>query len=641
MKEILITLLVVLAAVGLGVIFYFLIKYNLKKYNDENENLNDKTVSKNDMNKSIAAHIKKVGRFGDFSLIYLDIDNFTSTNDVFGREQCDDFLQEICSRFQKRFPYRTVISKYNNDEFLILIKENLTYEQVCKVAEALLADVRAKLYVSTTESISLSASAGVALYPSCGTTLEALLKNLELATYVSKREGGNKFTVYNKNMTKDETSNYQFFIEIKKAIANKEFCLYYQPIIDLNTNNICAYEALMRWNHPEQGVLPPAKFMNIMEQSGDIYWVGKWGLEIIASKHEALASLVGGEFKLSLNLSTKQLTYEKTADELMLVAKKANVKPQNIILEISGYTMFEHMENVKQNLLKLRDNGFTMAVDGFELDYSTITKIQKEPIDMIKLNRSFLADIEKNPESKEIKEKFVKMLVESAEVAHRVVVCEGVETAEQEAYVKSQGINIGQGYYYSKPIPEDEIEDFIRYRKWETHKDAGITTDEKPTEMTAEEIAAAAEMPVEEPAVETAPEAEAIEQENEASNEPAEAAPQEEASSNEPAKEEAESEPEAAPQAEPEVEATPAEEPAAEVAAPSEETAEPTMAEEEAPKADDDSSEDSDDDDEDESNDDNEDEAHENSVAEALRRRRELLKQKQAAKAASTTDDEE
>lgn len=610
-QPIVMTFLISLAVIALGVICLLLIKYNVKKFHDENDNLTDKTLTKADMDKAISTYIKKVGKFGDFSLIYIDIDNFSSTNDIFGREQCDEFLVELASRFQKRYPYRTLISKYSNDEFLVFIKENLTYEQVCRVAENLLADVRQKLYVSTTESISLSASAGVCLYPSCGRTVDELLKNIELATYVSKREGGNKYTVYYRNMTKDETSNYQFFIEIKKAIANKEFCLYYQPIINLNTNNICAYEALMRWNHPQQGVLPPAKFMNIMEQSGDIYWVGKWGLEIIAAKYQGLADLVNGEFKLSLNLSTRQLTYESTADDLLLVARKASVKPENIILEISGYTMFEKMENVKQNLLKLRDSGFTIAVDGFELDYSTITKIQKEPIDMIKLNRSFLADIEKNPAEKEIKEKFVKMLVESADIAHRTVVCEGVETSEQEAYIKSQGINVGQGYYYSKPIPENEIEDFIRYRKWEAHKDAGITTDDNKEENVQNDVAE------EKISAEVKNEIQMEESvDNVGVKTESTVAAQEEA------KPEVESQEEKA-------EAPQVEEP--EEAPAEEEPAEP-QTEEPQNQADDAESE------EESDNDDDEEEEKKDSVAEALRRRRELLMKKKAAQA---KDDEE
>ena len=170
-----ITALVLVLTVLLGVAFYFLIKLNVKKFHEENDNISDKTLSKSDIMHSIDAYIKKIGKFGDFSLIYFDIDNFTSMNDVFGREQCDEFLQQIATRLQKRFPYRTLISKYQNDEFLVFIKENLTYEQVCKVADAILGDVRAKMYVSTSESISLSASAGICLYPSCGKTADELL----------------------------------------------------------------------------------------------------------------------------------------------------------------------------------------------------------------------------------------------------------------------------------------------------------------------------------------------------------------------------------------------------------------------------------------------------------------------------------
>lgn len=483
-----VTLIAVLVVILLGVAFYFLIKYNYKKFHEESDNLTEQTITKAEMDKSISNYIKKVGRFGEFTLIYIDIDNFTSMNDVFGREQCQEFLTEIAGRIAKRFPYRTVISNYKDDEFLIFIKDNLTYEQVCKITDAILSDVRGKLYVSTVDSISLTASAGICMYPSCGRTQEELVRNLELATYISKREGGNKYTMYYRTLVTDESDNYKFFLEIKHAILNKEFNLYYQPIIDLNTDNIYGFEALMRWNHPEKGVLPPAMFMNIMEKSGDIYWVGKWGLELLCAKYKELQPLVGDNFHLTLNLSTKQLTYEDLADDLILVCRKASVATESIVLEISGFAMFEKMENVKQNLLKLRDAGFTIAVDGFDLDYSTITKISKEPIDMIKISRDFfkneITEDPNNPrpitsdeekakaeieETKNLKEKFAKMLVESANVARRLVVSEGIETKEQEQYVLSLGIGLGQGYYYSKPISEAEIEEFIRLRKWDEH----------------------------------------------------------------------------------------------------------------------------------------------------------------------------
>ncbi len=505
-----VTLIALIVVIGLGVLFYFLIRYNSKKFHEETDNLSKQTITKAEMDKAITNHIKRVGRFGEFTLIYLDIDNFTSMNDIFGREQCQEFLTEIAGRFVKRFPYRTVISNFKDDEFMIFIKDNLTYEQVCKVCDQLLSDVRQKLFVSTTESISLTASAGICMYPSCGRTHDELLKNLELATYISKREGGNKYTMYYRTLSSDEVENYHFFLEIKKAIANKEFCLYYQPIINLNTDNIYGFEALMRWNHPEQGVLPPAKFIDIMEKSGDIYWVGKWGLELLCQKYNELQSIVDDDFHLTLNLSTKQLTYDNLADELILVCKKGQVSPNKIVLEVLGFAMFEKMENVKQNLLKLRDAGFIIAVDGFDLDYATITKIAKEPIDMIKISRNFfvneIINEPNNPkpissnedkikeelmEQKELKEKFAKMLIESANVARRVVVSEGVETKEQEQYVLGLGVSYGQGYYYSKPISSEETQEFIKLRKWDEHtydpsKEEGDVEDNPDAELRAE-----------------------------------------------------------------------------------------------------------------------------------------------------------
>lgn len=459
-----ITIFVVLGIILLSVLLFFLIKYNIKKFKEEVDTLNEKILSKSDINRSISSYIKKVGPFGDFTLIYIDIDNFGNLNDVFGHEQCDDFLYELSVRFTKRLPYHTVISKYNNDEFLIFIKENLSYENACKVCEQLLNDVKQKMYVSTTESVVLTASAGICLYPSCGKTLPDLIKNLELATYISKREGGSKYTVYYNSLAKEESNNFKFFKEVKQAIQNKEFCLYYQPIIDLVRNELYGFEALMRWKHPERGVLSPNEFLNILDQSGDIYWVGKWGLELLTKMLSDCQKIMeNGECHISLNLSIKQLTYETLADDLILVAKKASANPKNIILEIGGFAMFEKLDNVKQNLMKLRDFGFMTAVDGFELDYSTLTRIQKEPIDMIKLNRSFLSDTNSNDQ---IREKFVKMLTESASIAKRLVVSEGIETLDNVEYIKAQGIEYGQGYFFSRPLPSKDAIDYIRYRKW-------------------------------------------------------------------------------------------------------------------------------------------------------------------------------
>lgn len=458
------TAVAVLVTIGLCFLLYKLILVNIRKYHEENDIITENALSKTGMNKAIETYIKKVGNFGNFSMIYIDLDNFTNTNDIFGKEQCDEFLVEITNRIIKKLPFKAQVSKYNNDEFLILIKEAFTYDQVVKISDALLKEIRQKINVSSYETITITASAGIVLYPSCGNKLDNLLANMELASYISKREGGNKSTVYYSSLTMEETGNYQFFKEVKSAIANKEFCLYYQPIVDLQHNEIYAFEALMRWNHPVQGILPPAKFINVLEQSGDIYWVGQWGLEIMINKIKEINKLFpDGKARCSLNLSTKQLTYEKLADDLIKVAKRTSVEISSIILEISGYAMFDKMENVKPNLLKLRDAGFVIAVDGFGLDYSTISRIEKEPIDIIKLDRNFLEDISSNA----TKEKFVKMLVESGKVTNRLVISEGIETLEVVNYVKNNDINFGQGYYFSKPMSDDLVQDYIRYRKWD------------------------------------------------------------------------------------------------------------------------------------------------------------------------------
>lgn len=453
----------IVCTIILGLFFLWRIKVNSKKMREESETILDETLSKNAIRTAIEKYIDKVGAYGACGVIYVDIDGFGDLNDALGYATCDDLLREIALRILKVIPFKASLSRYQNDEFMIFIRDENSRDILEDVAEKVTQIINAPFRVTMGDDINISASVGVVSYPSCGISFQELYNNLELSTYVSKRDGGNRFTYFYTELGQEEVGNMEYYKEVKSAIKNKEFCLYYQPIIDIEKNLMYGAEALMRWNHPKQGVLAPQKFLSILEQSGDIKWVGQWGLESMIKmylemkeKHPELT------LKFSLNLSTKQLLDPLLSIEFIDLVKKYGVEPNNFMLEIAEFTMYEKIGQVKTTLMKLKDSGFLIAVDGFDLDQTTMAGIERAPIDVIKLDRGFLKELDNNF----MKEKFVAMLVEFAKNNDHTVICEGVENDEMVKYVRKNNVKIAQGYYFSKPISEADFEAYAAERKW-------------------------------------------------------------------------------------------------------------------------------------------------------------------------------
>lgn len=457
------SILAIIVTILLGLVVLWRLKINLKKYRDENDALTEQTISKTEMVRNIEYYIAKVGQFGNFALIYVDLDDFTDLNEVVGRETADKILAGVADRLAESLPYRGSICRYHNDEFLIFIKDELSSDELMDITAQYIEIINEPFKVLQDEIIHINASIGIATYPTCGSNFKELLSNLELASYVSKRDGGNKSTFYYSELGALETANLAYFKEVKDAIKNREFCLFYQPMVNIKSQELFGFEALLRWNHPVHGVLSPFKFITILEQSGDIGWVGLWGFEHLVKQIGILKTKFPNvSLKCSLNLSTKQLLSATIVDDFRKVLKKYKIEANCVILEIAEYAMYEKIGRLKTNLLKLRDLGFLIAVDGFNLDYSALTTIEREPIDIIKLDQDFLDDIENNF----MKEKFVSMLVDYALKNNRIVISEGIENLEMSQYVLKQQIEYGQGYLFSVPICEEDLGDFIKYRRW-------------------------------------------------------------------------------------------------------------------------------------------------------------------------------
>lgn len=488
--SILLTFVFLILMLAFSGLFLFLIRRNIKKDKEENDIIVENAVTKRSMEDSIKQYIKKVDRFGALTLMYVDIDGFADLNEVFGREACDQILKEMASRILRVLPYKASLCNYTADKFMIFIKDEDNKSRNEKLAARLNEVISNPYQVLIGESIGITASIGIVTYPVAGSTLDELYANLQLTTYVSKRDGGNKFTSFYSSIKDEEQDNMMYYREVKNAIQNKEFVLYFQPIVDLANKTLDGAEALMRWNHPTKGVQAPSTFLKVLEQTGDIKWVGEWGLESMirakAQLHEKYPEI---PLHLSLNLSTKQLLDTNLANKFIDIMHKNNAKPDDYVLEISDFMMVEKIAVIKTNIYKLRDFGFRIAVDGFELDGQSVQAIQRSPIDVIKLGRSFLKDIDNNF----MKEKLLSILVKYAQDNHRVLTCEGIETAEISKYVKEQQIALGQGYYFAKPMSLDSFDEYIEKRQYKVLLD-DVSTLEDSEKLIEKEVVEAPEV---------------------------------------------------------------------------------------------------------------------------------------------------
>lgn len=454
------SIICLLATIGLGYLLFLLAKKERKKYLDEVANFIDGVETKNEIIAEVKTYISRRD-IAEFTMLLIDFDNFKDLISNFGQIESDRVLKKLIEKIVKTLPLRMSIGRLRDDQFIVFDRGDYSREEMVRLSRTILDVVREPVGLFDEAEVKVTCSIGIAYYPAHGQTFKQLLGSLEIVTFVCKRNGGDQYRIYSPESNESESSNMEYYYQIKDGIKNKEFDMYYQPIIDGKTKDIYAIEGLLRWNHPTLGLLSPYKFINIMEQTGDIHWVGLWGFETVVKKHLELKKKFNREFKLSLNLSPKQLANESLPHDFQKILKKYRVQAVNFILEIEEFTIFEGLDVVQNNLSKLNRLGFSIAVDGMGLDYKGLKKLQNNAINVIKMDRDFL-----NEEDQNIKSKFIEILIDYAIKNRCVLISEGVEDYSYLARSKSLGIDVYQGYWFSKPISSDDIDDYITYRDY-------------------------------------------------------------------------------------------------------------------------------------------------------------------------------
>ncbi|TWT07076.1 EAL domain-containing protein [Planococcus sp. CPCC 101016] len=383
------------------------------------------------------------------TVLFLDLDRFKFINDSLGHHMGDEFLKIVSNRLKENIRFSDTVGRFAGDEFAILLP-SATEEEAVLLAKRL-NTVLAQPFDVMGHSIAVSASIGIAFSSGKGESIDHLIRKADTAMYYTKKLGKNNYTVYTEEL--DQKTVYKLTIEkdLKEAITNNELFLHYQPINDLKTNEINGMEALIRWNHPVLGVVPPDHFIPISEESGQIVPIGKWVLQKACSQNKAWQEQGIPPFKICVNISTIQLQHPNFVDAVKEVLEDTGLAAEWLELEVTESILLEDTVTLQESLCNLKKLGVSISIDDFGTGYTSLSYLRQFSFDRVKIDRSFINDISKDYNRKAI----TSTIISLAHKLNMSVVAEGIEDDTQLAFLKSENCDSGQGYYFSRPLPAE------------------------------------------------------------------------------------------------------------------------------------------------------------------------------------------
>ena len=388
-----------------------------------------------------------------FALLYFDLDRFKQINDTLGHDFGDMVLEKIGKRIIKLIGKMDVLARIGGDEFLILMKHIKSEDEAVILANKIIEAFKSPFIVSTYD-LFLSTSIGIAVYPEAGETVQALMKNADIAMYKAKNSGGNSYYIYTRELSEKEMDNLILINELRLAERNNELRLFYQPIVDISTRDIVEMEALIRWENPREGIISPARFIPLAEETGLIVPIGEWVLRTACKQQKSWTDKGYKPVKVSVNISARQFKQPNFAETVLRIINETGIDPNYLVLEITESIAIINIGYTLEILKKLKAFGVCVAIDDFGTGYSSLYKLKEMNIDELKIDKSFIKDIKVNEKN----EKIIKAIIALGSELNLKVTAEGVETEEQLEFLKKNGCNKAQGFYYSRPIPPEEFE---------------------------------------------------------------------------------------------------------------------------------------------------------------------------------------
>jgi len=385
------------------------------------------------------------------ALLYLDLDDFKTVNDSLGHNMGDELLVQVAKRLKVSVRPSDTVARLGGDEFALLL-EDTPPEGARRVAERILAALQEPIALQTKE-VFAQASVGIAVAE--GASKLDLLGNADLAMYAAKRDGKNSYRVFETSMLSSLVSRQEMKAELQSAIDNGEFILHYQPMVDLKTGSVDKVEALIRWNHPERGLVPPADFIGLAEETGLIVPLGAWVIGEATRQASNLRRAFGRPISVSVNLSARQLD-SSIVSQVKDALLRSQLEPGYLVLEITETTLMSQEETILTRMKELRALGVRIAIDDFGTGYSSLGYIKQLPIDIVKIDRTFVSRITNDPEEYALAQAIVKL----AHIFRLESVAEGIETAEQAEILTRFGCHFGQGFHFCRPLEAGDLMDW-------------------------------------------------------------------------------------------------------------------------------------------------------------------------------------
>lgn len=388
------------------------------------------------------------------AILYIDLDRFKSINDTLGHFIGDELLQQITKRLQKNVNKdRHFIARMGGDEFMILCPILETIDEVKEISRNILESLEYPFYVQGSELL-ITASIGVVTYPTSGVNVTQLMKRVDVALYKAKELGRNMYQIYDSSMNRE---NYHTFVmerDLRKAIMNDEFIAHFQPRVDAITGKTVSAEALIRWNHPEHGLISPGEFIPIAEETGIIISLGKWMKKRVCEQLVAWRDAGLPLIPISVNISSKRFLQHGFAEDIRKLLEQFELEGKWLEIEITENSIMRNEEIVQKTLKDLKEMGVKIYIDDFGTGYSSFNYLKTFEIDGVKIDRSFIQNISSDSENASITSAMIKM----AQHLKLEVVAEGVETKEELNYLLGENCRYIQGFYFGKPCPIEEFE---------------------------------------------------------------------------------------------------------------------------------------------------------------------------------------
>ncbi|PSW07182.1 GGDEF domain-containing phosphodiesterase [Photobacterium lipolyticum] len=393
---------------------------------------------------------KKVG------LLFIDLDRFKWINDSLGHQTGDRLLQCVAKRLTSCVRNEDTVARFGCDEFTVILLDLTTAEEAEIIAQKCL-DVLARPFLIDKQEIYITASIGLNNYPDAADDAGTALRNADIAMCQAKDDGRNRYRCYTQDILPQIESRLLMERELRQAFENKQFVVYFQPVINLKLGKGVGVEALIRWQHPERGIIPPAEFIQLAEETGLIIPIGEWVLKRSLDQVKSWLARGIPVSKLSVNVSGVQLKDARFVDKLNQMLISSQFPANKLILEITESILLKASEEVSNRLQAIKASNINIALDDFGTGYSSITYLKSFPVDVLKIDRSLVTGINASSDDAAIVEAITVM-------AHRLgieVTAEGVERNEQKLLLESIGCDCGQGYYWSKPLPAAAFEAWL------------------------------------------------------------------------------------------------------------------------------------------------------------------------------------